>query len=66
MREFAYVFTRMPNHATLKLPRIPTTLKSRMMPTLIGSIWDSTPKYRTMIDAMKTSSSTRNRPWVIR
>ena len=34
VRELAKVLTRMPNAATEKLPEMPITLNSRMMPTL--------------------------------
>ena len=37
VRELANVFTRMPNHATPKLPPMPIRLNSRMIRTLYGS-----------------------------
>ena len=43
-REFANVFTRMPNQATPTLPRMPTTLDSRMIVTRSTDMSRSTPK----------------------
>jgi hypothetical protein len=42
------------------------TLNTRMMATRVTPSCCSTPKYSTIIAAMKISRMARNRPWVTR
>ncbi len=62
VREFAKVLTRMPNHATPKLPAMPTRLNARMTTTRFHSKPCRTPKYSTMMAPMNSSSTSRNLP----
>ena len=45
---------------------MPNRLKSKMITTRTASSLSSTPKYNTMMMAIKISSSSRNLPWVIK